>query len=422
MKTRLPLLVAIAMGSFAVAGDWPQWRGPDRNGVSKETGLLKEWPKDGPKLQWQIKDAGEGYSTPAVAGDYVYVLGNKGKDDEFVEARAVKDGTQIWTRKLGKVGVNNGPQYPGARSTPTVDGNVLYALGSDGDLACLDIAKGDVRWHKNLVSDFGGVPGNWAYAESPLIDGDVLVCTPGGKDATLVALEKKTGNVIWKCPVPDGDQAAYASPIVVEVGGLKQYVQFLQKGLVGVDAKTGKFLWRYAKTAEKSAANIPSPVAHDGYIYSASGQGVGGLVKVKVEKDDVTANEVYFNANLPRSIGGVVLHGDYLYGTTNRGLVCVEFVSGKTKWSDPCVGPGSVCYADGCLYIHGESGETALVEATPDSYREKGRFLPADQPKHGSDMMASKAWTYPVVANGRLYIRDQKMMWCYDVKDQKAGK
>ncbi len=422
MNTRLSLVVAIAMGTFAVAGDWPQWRGPDRNGLSKETGLLKEWPKDGPKLLWQVKDAGEGYSTPAVAGDYIYALGNKGMDDEFVEARAVKDGTQVWTRKLGKVGVNKGPQYPGARSTPTVDGNVLYALGSDGDLACLDIAKGEVRWHKNLVTDFGGTPGNWAYAESPLIDGDVLVCTPGGKDATLVGLDKKTGNVIWKCAVPDGDQAGYASAIVVEIGGVKQYVQFLQKGLVGVDAKTGKFLWRYKKSAENSAANIPSPVAHDGYIYSASGQGGGGLVKVKVEKDDVTADQVYFNANLPKAIGGVVLLGGYLYGTNNKELECVEFVSRKTKWSDPCIGPGSVCYADGCLYIHGENGEMALVEATLDAYREKGRFSPADQPKHGTGMMSAKAWAYPVVANGRLYIRDQNMMWCYDVKDQKAGK
>jgi outer membrane protein assembly factor BamB len=418
MKTRSLLVVVIGICSFTLAAnaaDWPQWRGPQRDGISKETGLLKEWPKDGPKLLWQVKDLGDGYSTPAVAGDYLYVLSNKGKDDEFVQARKVKDGEQVWSTRLGKVGPNKGPQYPAARSTPTVDGDVLYALGSDGDLACVERAKGEVRWKKNLRTDFGGTPGNWAYAESPLIDRDVLVCTPGGKEATLVALNKKTGDVIWKSEVPGGDDAAYASVIIVEVGGVKQYVQFLAKGVVGVDAKTGKFLWRYDETAKKSAANIPSPVAHDGYIYTGTGQGGGGLVKLKVDKDKVTADQVYFNTKLPTSIGGSVLLGEYLYGTNAQGLMCVEFTTGNVKWQEKGVGPGSVCFAEGCLYVHGENGEVALVEATPDAYREKGRFTPPDAPDH-SKGMGPKAWAYPVVANGRLYLRDANILWCYDVK------
>jgi outer membrane protein assembly factor BamB len=422
MKTRWFLLVAVGLSLFSLAAgaaDWPQWRGPQRNGTSKETGLLKEWPKDGPKLLWQVKDVGGGYSTPSVVGDRLYLLASR-DNEEFALALDVKDGHEAWSSKLGKVGANTPfASYPGARSTPTVDGEVLYCLGSDGDLVCLERDKGKARWQKNLKSDFGGQPGAWAYAESPLVDGDVLVCTPGGKEATLVALNKKNGDVIWKSAVPGGDPAAYASVTVLELGGAKQYVQFLQKGVVGVDAKTGKFLWRYGKTAEGSMANIPTPVSHEAYVYSATGQVGGGLVKLTVDKDEVKTEPVYFSKKLPTSIGGSVLLGEYLYGTNGGGLLCVEFTTGKEKWQDKCVGAGSVCYADGMLYVHGENGDAALVEATPEGYHEKGRFTPPDQPKHRQRTPPEKAWAYPVVANGRLYLRDLGMLWCYDVH---AGK
>jgi outer membrane protein assembly factor BamB len=420
MKTRWLFLVAFGLADFSLAGaaaDWPQWRGPERNGISKETGLLKEWPKEGPKLVWQVKDIGNGYSTPAIVDDRIYLESNR-DDDEFVLALDIKDGKEVWSVKIGKVGKNKGPQYPGTRSTPTVDGDALYCLASDGDLVCLERDKGKIRWRKNLKIDFEGKPGNWAYSESPLIDGEVLVCTPGGAKATLVALNKNTGEVIWKSEVPGGDEAAYASVTVTDVGGVKEYVQFLQKGVVGVDAKTGKFLWRYGKTAENSPANIPTPVVHAGYVYSGSSLGGGGLAKLKVEQGKVEAEPVYFNKALPTSIGGAVLLDDHLYGTNGKGLQCVEFTTGKVKWQDKSVGPGSLCYADGRLYIHGEKGEVALVEASPEAYHEKGRFSPPDQPKRG----ASQAWAYPVVANGRLYLRDLGVLWCYDVKDSPAGK
>jgi outer membrane protein assembly factor BamB len=420
MKTRL-LLSAGVVGCLTVtvaAADWPQWRGPQRNGVSQETGLLKEWPKEGPKQLWQVTDVGDGFSTPAVVGDRIYLLSNKGTDDEFVQARDAKDGKQIWAARLGKSGSNKGPQYPGARSTPTVDGDILYALGSDGDLACVDAARGEVRWRKNLRADFGGAPGNWAYAESPLIDGDVLICTPGGEKATMVGLNKKTGDVVWTCPVPGGDEAAYASAIVMEVGGVRMYVQFLQKGLVGVEAKTGKFLWRYAQTAEGSPANIPSPVAYQDYVYSAAGKSGGGLVKLKAENGAVTAEQVYFDKKLPTSIGGVAEVGGALYGTNSKELICADFLTGDIKWQDKSIGAGSVLYADGRLYLHGENGEVALVEATPTAYQEKGRFTPLGQPDRGK----AKAWAYPVVANGRLYVRDVGVLWCYDVKNAAASK
>ena len=407
----------LTFAAAATAADFPQWRGPKRDGISPEKGLLKQWPEGGPKLLWQAKGAGGGYSTPAVAGERLYLMGNRGMDEEFVQARSVADGKEAWTVRVGKVGnPDQRPAYPGSRSTPTVDGDALYALGSDGDLVCLESASGKERWRKSLRKDFGGQPGTWAYSESPLVDGDVVVVTPGGAEATLVALNKKTGEVVWKSAVPGGDKAAYASIIVVDVGGVKQYVQFVEKGLVGVDAKTGKFLWRYEKTAQGSPANMPTPVARDGFVYSATNRGGGGLVKLTTAGDAVKAEEVYFDKKLPTAIGGAVLVGDHLYGVAGNALMCAEFATGKEKWSERGIGAGSVLFADGHLYVHGENGDVALVEATAEAYREKGRFTPPDQPNRGT----SKAWAYPVVANGKLYLRDLDSVWCYDVRDANA--
>lgn len=396
-----------------IAKDWPQWRGPDRNGVSQETGLLKEWPKEGPKLLWKITDLGEGFSTPSVVGDRLYVMGNEGIENEYVRALAVSDGKAGWSTRVGKVGPNKGPQYPAARSTPTVDGDALYALGSDGDLVCLETAGGKLRWAKNLRSEFNGKPGNWAYAESVLVDGDAVVCTPGGSDATIVALNKKTGDVIWKSTVPGGDEAAYASIIIANIDGTKQYVQFLQKGLVGVDAKTGKLLWRYDKTAQGSPANIPTPVADKNIIFSGAGRSGGGLIKIKRSSDTFEVEQINFTPKLPTAIGGAVKAGDHLYGTIGQALLCAEFATGNLKWEDRALSPASLCFADGCLYLHGENGDVGLVEATPEGYRERGRFTPPEPPTRAR---GAKAWAYPVVANGRLYIRDVGNLWCYDVK------
>lgn len=412
------LALGISLGSIPAqlhANDWPQWRGPQRNGISQESGLLKEWPKDGPKLRWKLNDIGSGYSTPAVVGERLYLLANQGTNHEFVQAHAVADGKRVWQTRLGKVGPNpDQADYAAARSTPTVDGEVLYALGSDGDLACLEINTGKVRWQKNLRADFAGNSGNWAYAESPLIDGDVLVCTPGGSEATLLALNKKTGAVIWKCATPEGDKAAFASVVIVEAGGIKQYVQLLQKGLVGVDAKTGKFLWRYAKPVSRFEANIPTPLASNGYVYVGSAGTGGGAVNLKVKDGRIEPEEAYFEPKFPTAVGGVVKVGDYLYGTTGTAMLCVEFTTGQVKWEDRALGAASLCYADGRLYLHGEDGRVALVEPSPESYREKGRFAPPDQPSHTKTM--ERAWAYPVVANGRLYIRDLDSLWCYDVR------
>ena len=402
------------------AADWPQWRRMNRDGISKETGLLKEWPKEGPKLLWQIKDLGSGYATPSVAGGRIYLMANKGLEDEFVKALDVKDGSQVWSTRIGKVGnPDQRPNYPAARSTPTLDGAVLYALGSDGDLACLEIATGKARWQKSLRTDFGGKPGAWAYSESPLVEGDVVVCTPGGTEATVVALNKNTGEVVWKSAVPGGDTAGYASIVVADVGGVKQYIAFTANGLIGVDAKTGKFLWRYAKTKGAMGMSILTPVAHEGLVYSGAGRVGGGTVRLTADQGSVKAEQVYFDLKLPTAIGGAVLVGDYLYGS-GQTLVCVEFKTGQIKWSERSIAPGALCYADGRLYLHGENGGMALFEATPEAYRERGRFTPPNQPKRANQM--EKAWVYPVIADGRLYVRDTDCLWCYDIKDAGAEK
>ena len=419
MNAAIRVSIALAVVSTfpaprpAAANDWAQWRGPHRDGVSAESGLLQAWTEEGPTLHWQVDGLGDGYSTPAVVGERLYVLGNNGLDNELVQALSVADGKPVWSTKVGKVGnPDQRPPYPGARSTPTVDGERLYVLGSDGDLLCLETATGEVRWQKNLRTDFGGQPGEWAYSESPLVDGDVVVCTPGGSEATLLALNKRDGDVVWKAPLEGGEEAGYASIVAAAPGGVKQYIQFLQKGVVGVDAATGELLWRYDRTATGSMANIPTPVVHEDLVYTAAGKSGGGLIKIVADGDDLAAEEVYFEGNLPKSIGGSVRVGDYLYGTNSESLMCVELRTGDVLWRERALGAASICFADGCLYLHGENGDVALVEATPEAYRELGRFTPPGQPDRGS----SKAWAYPVVANGRLYIFDFGTLWCYGVR------
>lgn len=405
----LALTTGAALASAAVAADWPQWRGPDRTGISKDTGLLKTWPEGGPPLRWKVTDLGSGYSSPSVAKGVVYVQTTRGGDEHAV-ALGEKDGKQIWSTPIGKVGRNKGPQYPGTRSTPTVDGERVYCLASDGELVCLG-TDGKVVWQKNLSRDFGGKVGNWAYSESVLIDGEKLVCTPGGEEATLLALNKSNGEVVWKSAVPGGDIADYASIMPVEAAGRRQYVQYMRNALVGVDAKTGQFLWKSSRVQDPGAS-ILTPVVQSSTVFVAGSRSGGAAVKLEPEGNGVKVTEVFFERAVSPGIGGAVLVGGHLYGSTNTGPFCADFATGKVKWSDRSVGAASVCYADGRLYVRGyNTGEVALVDPSPDEYKEVGRFK---QP------MKSKitGWPHPVVANGGLYLRDQDVLLCYDVKDK----
>ena len=386
--------------------DWPQWQGRDRTAATAETGLLQEWPKDGPPLAWQIKGLGEGFSTPTVAAGRIFSMGNVEKT-EFLMAFAEDGGKPLWTREVGAVRADGGG-YHGPRCSPTVDGGLLYALGLNGDLLCLKVDSGDVVWRKDLRKDFHGQPGGWGYAESPLIDGDKVLCTPGGKEATLGALDKKTGEPVWKCQVPDGDGAAYASIIPVEVDGKRQYIQFLGKGVVGVSGD-GQFLWRY-NTPANGTANCSTPLFSDDCVFAASNYGTGGgLARIKKEGMGFTAEEVYATKQMQNHHGGMVLRGGFIYGADGDRLACLDFKTGKVQWETNATGKGSVSCVGNRLYFRNEGGPVILAEVNPYEYVEHGRFTPApktDKPQ----------WAHPVVANGKLYVRDQDLLFCYDVK------
>jgi len=402
------LAFLLLLSPIALAADWPQWRGPNRDGISKDTGLLKEWPKDGPPLRWKATDIGLGYSTPSVVGGRVYLQTTIDKQ-EYALALNETDGKEVWRTPIGKVGVNKGMDYSGTRATPTVDGEHLYCLASDGQLACLDRA-GKVKWTKNLASDFGGKVGNWAYTESVLVDGDLVVCTPGGKKAALAALNKTTGETVWQTGRPEEEIADYASIMPVETERGKEYVQFFRGGVIGVDAKTGKFLWQYKATVD-FGANILTPVVQGNKVFTSGSRTGGGLVELIASTDGVEAKEVYFEKKIAPSIGGAVLVDGHLYASSGRSLLCAEFATGKIKWTDDSVGAASVCVADGMLYARGyNTGDVALVELNPAKYVEKGRFRQANRnAKYPS-------WPHPIVANGGLYLRDQDVLACYEVK------
>jgi outer membrane protein assembly factor BamB len=424
MKRYVWCLALLLPGATAFTGspktfDWPQWQGPDRNAVSKERGLLKEWPKVGPPLAWKVKGLGGGYSAPSVAAGRIFGMSNRG-DDEVVWALSEKDGKRLWVRRLGPAFPQRRPQgREGPGCTPTVDGERLYVLGLGGDLAYLRVSDGKIIWRRSLTRDFGGRVPIWSYRESPLVDGDKVICTPGGPDATLAALDKLTGKTIWKSRVPGSPGAAYASAIAIDFGGRREYVQLTQRALVGVAASDGKFLWRYDEPANRMGINCSTPVYHDGLVFAASAYGRGGgLVKLsKGGKGGVKAEEVYFTRKMENHHGGMILIDGCLYGANggNAGgyLVCLDFKTGKVLWDERAgkrrAPKGSVALADGRLYYRTESGTMLLIEPSPKRYIERGRFRQPDRSEE-------PAWAHPVLANGKLYLRDQDVLLCYDVK------
>lgn len=413
-STTLVLALGVSFCSAAVvpAAEWPGWRGPERNAISPETGLLQSWPQGGPRLVWQIKTAGEGYSGPAVARGFLVTMGNR-DEDEYVLCYSVNDGRELWAYKNGKAYKNsygNGP-----RCTPTIDGNRVFALGANGDLCCLDLRTGKAFWQMNILQRFRGNNIGWGISESPLIEGNLVIVTPGGTEGTLVALDKFTGTLRWasKDPSRDREPAGYASPIAFTVGGVRQIATFTSLGAFAARASDGKFLWRYDKVANRTA-NIATPVFFRDHIFYSSAYGAGcALLKLS---SDGQANEVYFSKDLQNHHGGFVLVDGYLYGYNGgSALVCMEWSTGKLMWRDRSVGKASLCYADRHLYVLSEDGVVGLVEANPKQYREKGRFkLPVRSDRH--------SWPHPIIADGRLYIRDQQYIHCFDVRSTAAAR
>ena len=398
----------------AERGDWSRWRGPNNDGVSQERGLLTTWPAEGPPLVWKAGGLGGGFSSVSVADGKIYTMG--AKQGTTITCRDIKDGAEVWTTRIG------GGDNPNC--TPTVDGELVYGVSKEGDLACCKTADGELAWKKNFKQDFDGkMESSWGFSESPLIDGDLLICTPGGQNAMLAALNKKTGETVWMTKMPaergrkGNDGSGYSSIVLGNCAGVKQYITLVGRGVIGVDAKTGELLWGYNPVAN-GTANIPTPIVKGDLVFCSSGYGDGGTALLKISKNGkkVNAEEVYWHdANqLQNHHGGMILVGDHVYmghGHDQGFPVCVELKSGKAVWG-PDRGPGGgsagLTYADGHLYFRYQDGIMALIEASPKSYKLKGKFKVATH--HG------EGWPHPVIAGGKLYLRDQNELLCYDVR------
>lgn len=428
-STTAAVLATVLTVIPAFADDWPQWRGQQRDGHSAETGLLSEWPEGGPALAFRSAGLGKGYSSLAVAGDRIYTTGDIG-ETQYLIAVGRSDGAPLWKTAIGPIWED---KFVGARSTPTVDGDRVYALSTEGDLVCLDTGAGKELWRRSLTKDFGGAvmkydnKVDWKWVESPLIDGDRVVVTPGGKDTAMVALDKKTGKELWRAKLPDlgekgADGAGYSSIVVSEAAGVRQYVQLLGRGLIGVEAATGRFLWGYNPVAN-NVANIPTPIVHGDTVFTTTGYETGGaLVQLSaVEAGEgksagVEAKEVYFlePKTFQNHHGGVIRHEGYLYAGSghNKGFpICIEEKTGKVMWGpirNTGKGSAAMSFADGHLYFRYQGGTMVLAEATPEGYREKGSFTIPDVDQF--------SWAHPVIADGMLYLREQDHLFVYRIK------
>lgn len=422
MPRLLAVLAALLAMHTARAADWPQWRGPNRDGVSTETGLLTQWPKDGPSLAWKADLGGVGYGSPSISAGKVFILGAEDAQEgqkEICACLDVKTGQRAWKADLPAAeggylhGWGSGP-----RSSPTVEGDAVYILGARGDLLRLNAADGQKVWAVNLVKGFGGAIPGWGYSESVLIDGDNLICTPGGKKGALLALDKKTGKPVWQSAELT-DAAGYASVVAADVGGVRQYVTQTQAAAVGVRAKDGKLLWREAGL-KRAVAVIPTPIVHDGMAFFTAGYGAGSELFKLNSKDGATTAEKVYSANkvLVNQHGGVARIGDHIYGHSDNGnkWVCIEYKTDATDpvWESKALDKGSLTAADGHLYLYGQrSGTCVLAEATPKEWKEKSRLELPEKSKH--PRRDGAIWAHPVVSNGKLYLRDHELLFCFDV-------
>lgn len=405
--------LAVSSTALAAEGDWYQWRGPNRDGICGETGLLKAWPEGGPKLLWQLKGLGMGYSSVSIADGRLYTMGDRA-NSQFVIAYDLKTRRQLWATRVG------GPHKDGPRCTPTVDGDLVYAIGTDGVLVCCSAADGKPVWKKSLSADFGGkMMSGWRWSESPLVDGEKVLCTPGGPKAAMVALNKKSGDVIWKAVVPDlgpagKDGAGYSSIVISQGAEVKQYVQLFGRGVFGVEAKTGKFLWGYNKVANR-VANITTPVISGDYVFASTQYSTGSVVlKLSGDGDGVKAEEIKWlgDDEFQNHHGGVVLVEGHLYGGTNKNggpPTCIELKTGKILWQEKAPAKGSAAYlwADGRFIVRYESGPVTLVKASPQGHEIVSTFTP---PKD-----KGPAWPHPVVHDAKLYLRHGNILLCYDI-------
>lgn len=408
------LNVASTDSAASAAGQWPAFRGPKRDGISPDSDLLEKWPEAGPDKLWVYDQAGMGYSGFSIVDGRLYTMGTRG-DDVTLVAVDVATGKEIWATAVSKddkegyaSGWGNGP-----RSTPSYSDGHVYGIDPKGGVFCLEAESGDLVWKKHLVDDFQGKMGGWGFSESPLIDGDKLVLAPGGSEAGIVALDKKSGELIWAASEVKPGKAEYATVVPAEINGVRQYIKLFEKELVGVNAEDGKVIW--TSPWDGKTAVIPTPIVSGNEIYVSSGYGVGcKLVRIGSDNKPI---DVWENKTMVNHHGGVIKVGEHLYGFSDaKGLICQEWESGELVWNEKSqfTLKGSVHVADGHLYaLNEDDGTLTLVEINPEEYKEKGRFKldPQSPNRHPK----GKVWTHPLVLDGKLYLRDQEYLVCYDV-------
>lgn len=412
------------------ADDWPQFQGVMRDNRSAETGLLTAWPEAGPKLAWSFKDAGLGYSSPAVVDGRIYLTGSRDGKAELL-CLSAEDGKEIWSLPLNQKNFDfEGNAWgAGPRASAAVDGDRVYALAGDGQLVCAS-TDGDLKWQLNMISDLGGSVRNvdagepkvigWGYCVGPLVDGEHLICTPGSTkgEGLVIALDKTTGKEVWRSKELN-EEATYASPIVVTIDDVKQYVVMTQFGIASVAAEDGKLLWYYKRSRAYSDVVIPTPIVHENIVYSSTGDGCDIFHVTKGGDGEFTTEKVHSGRKVKNSIGGFVFHDGHIFCTAERrGWVCQSLKTGKIVWyqrANKSVGDGSLILADGHLYLYGEkSAEVSLVEASTKKWIQKGRFALPEASKNTP--ASGKNWTRPIIADGKMYIRDQELLFCYEVK------
>jgi outer membrane protein assembly factor BamB len=406
----VPAARSLATGAWGLVHDawaqendgWYQWRGPNRDGHSAETGLLKEWPQSGPRRLWQARGAGTGYSSLSAAHGRLYTMGAR-DGTEYVMAFDADTGAKLWETANGTRFRNE--QGDGPRGTPTVDGTRVYAFGGSGELSALDAATGSKVWSVNVVRTFGGIVPYWGYSESPLIVGDRIVLNAGGRRASIVAINKADGQTLWQ---NHGDEAGYSSPMLLRTGSLQQVVFFTAERALAVDPRDGRLLWNYDR-ASNNTANIATPVVSGTRVFFSSDYGTGGgMVAVKAAGNIAAAQEVYFTREMRNHHSSSVLVGDTLYGFSSSILTALDFDTGKMVWRDRSVGKGSLAYADGMLYLYSERGVVGLAEANPAAYRERGRFT--------LQTGSSPTWAHPIISDGKLLLRDADNIYAFDIR------
>ena len=405
-----PLLALLALQTDA---PWPQWLGANRDNRSTETGLLQAWPAAGPERVWAANDVGEGFGGVSVAGGKVFLLGDL-QDASYLLALNETSGKTDWKLKVGPPRNHSNKAWHGPRSTPTLDGGRVFAMGEAGDLVCAEAATGQEVWRKNMVKDLGGEAPKWLYCDSPLIDGKAVVVKCGGSKGSVAGLDKATGAELWRS-AEFTDPVEHTSLMPAVIGGAKQYVAFTMKSVAGI-APDGKVLWQAPR--EGDVAICTTPLVKDDMVFVGSSYTTGRFTAFKIAGGKA---EKAYDVDVANHHGGLVIVGDHVYGTGDRkkgtdrknaDLKCMELKTGKIVWENPSIGKGSITYADGHLILRSEDakgGLVALVEASPAGYKEKGRFALPDQ-------TGRNCWAYPVVANGRLYIRNGEGLYAFDVR------